>query len=98
MLRAAHLNGPFRTGETDVAAAIREALHSPEIELIPFVEEPAVRYAKIRGTLGVTPADAIHLGTAATAGIDLFLTNDHALQRLIVPGIHFIAGLDAKML
>ena len=45
----------------------------------------------------VTPADAIHLASAAAAGVDLFLTNDRALQPLLIPGIHFIAGLGVNL-
>jgi hypothetical protein len=42
----------------------------------------------------VKSPDAIHLGTAAEAKTDLFVTNDKQLQRLTIPGISFIAGLD----
>lgn len=45
----------------------------------------------------VSPADAIHLACAASAGIDLFLTNDHRLLPLIIPGIHFIANMDVNL-
>jgi predicted nucleic acid-binding protein len=45
----------------------------------------------------VSPADAIHLACAAARGVDLFLTHDDALRKLIVPGIPFIAGIDGKL-
>ena len=51
-----------------------------------------------RGTLGVAPANAIHLACAAQAGTDLFLTNDKRLVGKIVPGIQFIASLDTQLL
>ncbi|HEY7838794.1 MAG TPA: hypothetical protein VIC54_09360 [Terriglobales bacterium] len=41
--------------------------------------------------------DALHLAIAATAGVNLFLTNDRRLHRLKVPGIDFIAGLDTNL-
>jgi hypothetical protein len=49
-------------------------------------------------TLGTSPADAIHLASAAQAGTDLFLTNDKSLVGKIVPGIQFIAMLDTQIL
>jgi predicted nucleic acid-binding protein len=67
-------------------------------EVIPFTIEIADHYAQIRGTLGVAPADAIHLACAAQAGTDLFLTNDKRLVGKIVPGIQFIASLETQFL
>jgi len=55
------------------------------------------RYGRIRGAFRVTPADAIHLASASQAGVDLFLTNDRELSDLVIPGIHFIAGLDVSL-
>lgn len=91
------LTGPYRRGANEVAAEIRGAFQSPQIELISFTAETADRYARIRGTHRVSPADAVHLASAADAGVDLFLTNDRALHSLIIPGIHFIAGLDVNL-
>jgi len=68
-----------------------------EVDLIPFSAETAERYGQIRGNSRVTPADAIHLASAAHAGVDLFLTNDRDLRNLVIPGIHFIAGLDVNL-
>ena len=67
-------------------------------EVVPFTLEAADHYAQIRGTLGVAPADAIHLASAAQAGTDLFLTNDKRLVGKIVPGIQFIASLETSLL
>ena len=91
------LTGPYKRGDTETAAQIREAFRSSQIELISFAPDTADRYAKIRGNHRVSPADAIHLASAAHAGVDLFLTNDKRLQPLIIPGIHFIAGLDVNL-
>ncbi len=52
----------------------------------------------IRATLGVSPADAMHLAAAAQAGTDLFLTNDNRLVGKFVPGIQFIASLHDNVL
>jgi len=76
---------------------VRDAFHSPQIELISYTAETADRYARIRASHRVSPADAIHLASAADAGVDLFLTSDHRLQPLAIPGIHFIAGMDVNL-
>lgn len=91
------LTGPYRKGAADEAVQIRAAFESPQIELLPFTIGAAARYARIRGAHRVAPADAIHLACAADAGVDLFLTNDRALQPLTIPGIQFIAGLDVNL-
>jgi len=91
------LTGPYRSGAIETASRIREAFRSPQIELIPFTPDTADHYAAIRGSHRVSPADAIHLASAAQAGVDLFLTNDRRLQPLAIPGIHFIAGLDVNL-
>jgi len=91
------LTGPYRSGEIETASRIREAFRSPQIELIPFTPDTADHYAAIRGKHRVSPADAIHLASAAQAGVDLFLTNDRRLQPLAIPGIDFIAGMDVNL-
>ena len=91
------LTGLYKQGALEMAAEIRDAFLSPQLELIPFTAETADHYARIRGNHRVSPADAIHLASAAQTGIDLFLTNDHRLQGLTIPGIHFIAGIDVNL-
>ena len=80
------------------AQAIRAAMRPPHVELLPFNATAAERYADIRAGHRTTPADSIHLACAASAGVDLFLTNDEKLTRLDVPGIRFITGLAAPAL
>ena len=72
-------------------------MRPPHIELLPFDAETAEHYAEIRARHGMSAPDSVHLACAAAAG-DLFLTNDVKLTRLHVPGIRFIAGLDAPVL
>ena len=91
------LTGLYKRGALEMAAQIRKAFLSPQIELLPFTPETADHYARIRGNHRVSPADAIHLASAAQAGVDLFLTNDRSLHRLAIPGIHFIAGMDVNL-
>jgi len=92
------LAGAYRIGAVKVADESKRLLQSVVSEIVPFTIETADRYARIRGTLGLPPADAIHLASAAQAGTDLFVTNDKNLIGKIVPGIHFIASLDTQLL
>jgi len=91
------LTGPYKRGALEVVAQVREGLRPPQVELLPFDETTADTYARIRGTHRVSPADAIHVASAAHHGVDLFLTNDHRLQGLVIPGIDFIAGMDVSL-
>jgi uncharacterized protein len=92
------LAGAYRKGTPELADETRRLLRNVVAEVVPFTLDTADRYARIRGTPGITPADAIHLASAAQAGTDLFLTNDKGLVGKIVPGIQFIASLDTQLL
>lgn len=92
------LVGARQRNDQRLAEAVREAMRPPHVELLPFDAAAAERYADILAQHRTTPADSIHLACAAAAGVDLFLTNDLKLARLDVPGIRFIAGLDAPVL
>ena len=92
------LTGPLKRGDTGTASNIRSFFDSPRVEVSAFTRETADRYAQIRATLRVSQPDAIHLACAAQSGADLFLTNDHRLRGLVVPGIHLIAGMDVDIL
>jgi uncharacterized protein len=78
----------------DLTAAFEDAVS----EVIPFTAQIADLYGQIRGSCGISPADAIHLACAATANTDLFLTNDKDLVGRVIPGIQFIAGIDSNIL
>ncbi len=90
------LAGVHRKGTSHLANESKQMLRSVVSEVVPFTLETADHYARIRGGLGVAPADAIHLACAAQASADLFLTNDKSLVGKIVPGIQFIASLDTE--
>jgi predicted nucleic acid-binding protein len=92
------LAGAYRGGVGQLADETRGLLLSVVAEVVPLTIEAADHYARIRGTLGIAPADAVHLACAAYAGTDLFLTNDKALVGKVVPGIQFIAGLDSNII
>jgi predicted nucleic acid-binding protein len=90
------LAGIHRKGASTLADQTKHSLQSVVSEVIPFTVETADRYAQIRGSLGLAPADAIHLASAAQAGTDLFLTNDRGLVGKFVAGIQFVASLDTQ--
>jgi predicted nucleic acid-binding protein len=91
------LTGPYKKGAFELAATVKELIRPPEVELLPFNLETSERYARIRANNRVAPADAIHLASAAQSGVNLFLTNDRKLPKLVIPGIDFIAGLDVNL-
>jgi len=91
------LAGVYRANAAGAAGESRRLMLQVITEVIPFQLETSEHYARIRGTTGVAPADAIHLACAAQAKTDLFLTNDKQLPGRFVPGIQFIAGLDTPL-
>ena len=92
------LVGPCKTKDAEMSQGILEYFKTSAVELLPFDAQVAERYAQIRAENNISPADAIHLATAAQAEVHLFLTNDQRLHRLNIPGIHFITGLDGNLL
>ena len=57
------LAGAYRRGMAPRASEVRDLLLSLVSELASFTADTADHYARIRGTSGVTAADAIHLAT-----------------------------------
>ncbi len=94
VLAGAHKRGADPRRIQEVKAAFVRAVSA----VIPFTTETAERFGQIKGSLKIPSADAIHLACAASAGTDLFLTNDKSLVGKIVPGIQFIASLEAPLL
>jgi predicted nucleic acid-binding protein len=92
------LAGLHRQGASARILELRLQLQAVVSEIVPFTVETADRYAQIRGGLGVSPADGIHLACAAQAGTDLFVTNHRRLLDKFVPGIQFIASIDDSVL
>lgn len=91
------LTGFYKQGAIEEALRIRDLMQPPLVEVIPFTIRTAARFAEIRAKHRVTPADAIHLASAADAGVNLFLTNDLQLSKIVVDGIDFIAGIDGNV-
>jgi predicted nucleic acid-binding protein len=91
------LVAPWRKGDQRIIEGIRSMFRPPFVKILPFTSETAVRYARIRAELKVSPADSIQLACAAEAGVDLFLTNDRTLVGKHVPGIQFVAPMDVTL-
>jgi predicted nucleic acid-binding protein len=89
---------PYRARRAETITAIQAVFADPEIKLLELSAPAMDRYARIRAENRVSPADAIHLACAATAGVDLLITNDERLHKLIIPGIRFITGLELKLM
>ena len=77
---------------------IRKTLDQMGFTFLPFGEQAVAPFARLRSDTKVKVADCHHLSCAAAANIDLFLTGDHALTGLHVPGIKFIADLSTNLL
>jgi len=92
------LAGPSRTRHWDEVSKVRNFFRSAELRLLDFKLSTAEIFAEIRGRIGASSGDAIHLACAAEARVDLFLTHDKRLAKRIVPGIQFIATLDSDIL
>ena len=96
--RAEALVAPEKYGFREHATRLRDYLQPPEVDILPLHHRYRRPLCPHSGRVNkVAPADAIHLASAAAAGVDLFLTNDRSLQRMIVPGIQFVAGMDVDL-
>ncbi|MGA7158238.1 MAG: PIN domain-containing protein [Acidobacteriaceae bacterium] len=83
--------GPRRAGNLALAAQLREAVLQTST-IVPFDLKAADLYAQLRENPTIKAPDAIQLSCAASVGVELFITNDVALHRLTIPGIHFITS------
>jgi predicted nucleic acid-binding protein len=93
------LAGAYKRGaDKERIQEVRMAFESAVSAVIPFTAETADVFGRIKGSLNIPSADAIHLACAASVGTDLFLTNDKNLVGRVIPGIQFIAGLDSNIL
>src|SRR5262249_52892832 len=92
------LTGPYRVGAFTQADEADRWMRNLVSDMVPFTAETADLIERFWSMCAIPAADAIHLACAAQSGTDLFLTNDRALIGKVVPGIHFIASLEAPLL
>jgi len=83
---------PLEAGDETLARRYEQAI-TAAATVIPFDQTAAYAFATVRRDRTIQPPDAIQLACASVAGVDLFITNDHRLNRRVVPGVHFIQSL-----
>ncbi len=84
---------PVQSGDSKTADYYQKLITTTAV-LLPFEEKAALVYARLRADRSLRPPNAIQLACAASAGVDLFITNDLHLHSRQIPGIQFIAPLD----
>ena len=84
---------PLERGAHDLCQNYERAITSTAI-VIPFDLKAAKIYASLRQDRALRAPDAVQLSCAASAGVDLFVTNDARLQGKHVNGIQFIVPLE----
>ena len=83
---------PTREGRMEVCRHYEHLLQSAAL-LLAFDASAARVYAALRADKSLRAPDAIQLACAATARVDLFITNDDRLQGRQIAGIQFIVPL-----
>jgi len=83
---------PTQAGDRQLCRDYEKAIASAAT-VLPFDLKAARHYASIKNSRSVKAPDAVQLSCAASAGVDLFVTNDDRLQNRQVPGIQFIVPL-----
>lgn len=84
---------PRREGRHELCKKYEEILAATAL-LLPLDGAAARIYSWLRCDPALKAPDAIQLACAASATIDLFVTNDRRLQGKQVAGIQFIVALD----
>lgn len=84
---------PSEAGNQDLCQRYEDALLRTAV-VLPFEVKAARSYGNIRGDRSIRPPDAMQLACAASAGVDLFVTNDHRLSGKNIAGIQFIVSID----
>jgi predicted nucleic acid-binding protein len=65
-----------------------------QLHVVEFDRAAAYVFAELRAmNTALTPPDALQLACAATANVDLFVTNDRRLSRIKVSGVAAIRAL-----
>jgi predicted nucleic acid-binding protein len=83
---------PTERNDPELCGKYERAI-SAAATMIAFEVKAAKVYAALRGERSLKAPDAIQLACAASAGVDLFITNDERLQGKHVDGIQFIVPL-----
>jgi predicted nucleic acid-binding protein len=84
---------PRRRRDEFSAARVTHLLTAKNVITAEWSSDALPVFVSLRADCGVKPMDALHLVTAATAGVDYFVTNDNRLCRLNIVGIGRILAL-----
>jgi predicted nucleic acid-binding protein len=79
-------------------AKIQSTMAEMGFTYLPFDAGAVMPFSFLRAKNKLKAADAIHLASAASSGIDLFLTGDKQLLGVTIPGIQFIADFNTPLL
>jgi predicted nucleic acid-binding protein len=71
---------PMRIGDAQLLQDFADFFQAP-VKLHEIRREVMLRATQIRADYGFKTPDAIHIAVALTTGCDVFLTNDHRLDR-----------------
>jgi predicted nucleic acid-binding protein len=91
------LVGSAQANDMAAYSSIQQFFDSDAVSMLPYTTQAVRLFAELRANHGVKALDALHLSISAAAGVDLFLTHDRRLHKLIVPGLPFIAGLETDL-
>ena len=80
------------------ASKIQRTMEEMGFGYLPFDAGAVMPFSHLRAKNKLKVADSIHLASAASAGIDLFLTGDKQLMGLDVPGVQFITDFNTPLL
>jgi predicted nucleic acid-binding protein len=72
---------PLRDGNSALLLDFDDFFAGTMTETVPLSREVLDRATEIRAKYGFQTPDAIHLAAATVSGCDVFLTNDHRLDR-----------------
>jgi predicted nucleic acid-binding protein len=72
---------PLRDGDQDLLADYEDYFEATAGKVIPLTRAVIDRATELRARYGFKTPDAIHLAAAMVGECDVFLTNDHRLDR-----------------
>jgi predicted nucleic acid-binding protein len=91
------LVGPAKTNDVTSALSIQQFFDSKAVAMLPYTSQAVNVFVDLRANHGIKALDALHLAIAATSQVDLFLTHDRRLHKIVAPGLPFIAGIETDL-
>ena len=91
------LAGPLKDGNLAAAASIEQFFDYSAVMMLPYPRQAARLFVELRANHHIKSLDALHLAIAATSGVDLFLTFDRRLNKLVMPGLPFIVSIETDL-